>query len=66
MWKMKTLAEWRKTMNLPPRVGELRLWATRLHLYGDDEEEQKRISSNNEVSSSSPFVDTYSLSNNVH
>lgn len=55
MWKMKTLAEWRKTMNLPPRVGELRLWATRLHLYGDDEEEQKRISSNNEVSSSSPF-----------
>ena len=53
MWKMKTLSEWRKTMNLPPRVGELRMWATRLHLYGDDEEEQKRISSNNEVRSSS-------------
>jgi hypothetical protein len=50
MWKMKTLSEWRKVMNLPPRVGELRMWATRLHLYGDDDEEQKRISSNNEVS----------------
>lgn len=49
MWKMKTLAEWRKTMNLPPRVGELRMWATRLHLYGDDEEEQKRLSANNEL-----------------
>ena len=49
MWKMKTLSEWRKTMNLPPRVGELRMWATRLHLYGDDEEEQKRLSSTNQV-----------------
>ena len=49
MWKMKTLAEWRKMMNLPPRVGELRMWATRLHLYGDDEEEQKRLSATNQV-----------------
>ena len=49
MWKMKTLAEWRRMMNLPPRVGELRMWATRLHLYGDDEEEQKRLSSTNQV-----------------
>ena len=49
MWKMKTMEEWRKTMNLPPRVGMLRMWATRLHLYGDDEEEQKRLSANNEV-----------------
>jgi len=49
MWKMKTLTEWRKMMNLPPRVGELRMWATRLHLYGDDDEEQKRLSSTNQL-----------------
>ena len=49
MWKMKTLSEWRRVMNLPPRVGELRMWATRLHLYGDDEEEQKRLSATNQV-----------------
>ncbi len=49
MWKMSTLKEWRKVMNLPPRAGELRLWANRLHLYGDDEEEQKRLSSANQV-----------------
>lgn len=69
MWKMRTLSEWRKAMNLPPRLGDLRqsatykyvyyqyfivvvrLWATRLHLYGDDEEEQKKISKANQVSS---------------
>jgi hypothetical protein len=48
-WKIKTLSEWRKQMNLPPRMGELRMWATRLHLYGDDEEEQKKLSANNQV-----------------
>lgn len=25
------------------------MWATRLHLYGDDEEEQKKISSANQL-----------------
>lgn len=63
MWKIKTLSEWRKQMNLPPRLGDLRyyssiieacvmrfrMWATRLHLYGDDEEEQKKISSANQL-----------------
>ncbi len=37
-WKSKVLGEWRKMMNLPPRMQELRMWATRLHLYGTDEE----------------------------
>lgn len=48
-WKIKTLSDWRKQMNLPPRMGELRQWASRLHLYGDDEEEQKKLSANNQV-----------------
>lgn len=26
-----------------------RLWATRLHLYGDDEEEQKKLSAANQL-----------------
>jgi hypothetical protein len=32
MWKMKTLSEWRKAMNLPPRLGDLRyyLWCDKL------------------------------------
>eukprot|EP01034_Spumella_vulgaris_P023794 gene23794-30063_t len=37
-WKSKVLTEWRNTMNLPPRLQELRMWATRLHLYGGAEE----------------------------
>jgi hypothetical protein len=37
-WKSKVLSEWRQTMNLPPRMQELRMWATRLHLYGGQEE----------------------------
>lgn len=37
-WKSKVLTEWRKLMNLPPRLQELRMWATRLHLYGGKEE----------------------------
>lgn len=37
-WKSKVLTEWRQMMNLPPRMQELRMWATRLHLYGTDEE----------------------------
>lgn len=37
-WKSKVLTEWRQTMNLPPRLQELRMWATRLHLYGGAEE----------------------------
>jgi hypothetical protein len=37
-WKSKVLGEWRSTMNLPPRLSELRMWATRLHLYGGQDE----------------------------
>jgi len=37
-WKSKVLTEWRQMMNLPPRMQELRMWATRLHLYGGKEE----------------------------
>lgn len=37
-WKSKVLGEWRQLMNLPPRMQELRMWATRLHLYGGKEE----------------------------
>lgn len=37
-WKSQVLTEWRKLMNLPPRLQELRMWATRLHLYGGKEE----------------------------
>lgn len=37
-WKSKVLSEWRNTMNLPPRLQELRIWATRLHLYGGQDE----------------------------
>ena len=37
-WKSKVLGEWRTQMNLPPRLQELRMWATRLHLYGGKEE----------------------------
>jgi hypothetical protein len=37
-WKTKVLGEWRDKMNLPPRLSELRMWATRLHLYGGQEE----------------------------
>lgn len=37
-WKSKVLGEWRQTMGLPPRLQELRMWATRLHLYGGKEE----------------------------
>ncbi len=37
-WKSKVLTEWRQIMNLPPRMQELRMWATRLHLYGGQEE----------------------------
>eukprot|EP01041_Mallomonas_annulata_P007399 gene7399-15106_t len=54
-WKMKALSDWRKQMNLPPRLGELRLWATRLHLYGDDEEEQKRLSASNQLIAGLPI-----------
>lgn len=54
-WKIKTLSDWRKQMNLPPRMGELRMWATRLHLYGDDEEEQKKMSANNQLLAGLPL-----------
>jgi hypothetical protein len=49
MWKMKTLSEWRKTMNLPPRLGELSQWANRLHLYGDDDDEKEKLSAANQL-----------------
>ena len=39
-WKSRVLTEWRKMMNLPPRSQELRIWASRLHLYGTGEEEK--------------------------
>lgn len=38
------------------------MWATRLHLYGDDEEEQKKISATNQVSSSFIFHDVTRIS----
>ena len=49
MWKMKTLSEWRKAMNLPPRLGELSQWANRLNLYGDDDDEKEKISAANQL-----------------
>ena len=49
MWKMKTLSEWRKSMNLPPRLGELSQWANRLHLYGDDDDEKEKLSAANQL-----------------
>jgi hypothetical protein len=53
-WKSKVLTEWRKTMNLPPRMQELRMWANRLHIYGG-EEEQKLISQANAVIAGLPL-----------
>lgn len=45
-WKSKVLSEWRKVMNLPPRLSELRMWATRLHLYGVGEEAKLQNAAN--------------------
>jgi hypothetical protein len=45
-WKSKVLGEWRSMMNLPPRMQELRMWATRLHLYGTDEEMKLQSAAN--------------------
>ena len=41
-------------MNLPPRMSELQMWASRLHIFGDDLEEQKRISSANAIAAGLP------------
>ena len=49
VWRSKVLTEWRKVMNLPPRLGDIRMWATRLHLYGDSKEEEKLLSSANSL-----------------
>lgn len=53
-WKSKVLTEWRKTMNLPPRMQELRMWANRLHIYGG-EEEQKLLSQANSIIAGLPL-----------
>jgi len=48
-WKSRVLTEWRKTMNLPPRMQELRMWATRLHLYGTGEEMKLQSAANHMI-----------------
>jgi hypothetical protein len=53
-WKSKVLGEWRKEMNLPPRMQELRQWATKLHLYGGAEE-QKLLSASNRMIAGLPI-----------
>jgi hypothetical protein len=53
-WKSKVLGEWRSMMNLPPRMQELRMWATRLHLYGTDEE-MKLMSAHNSLVAGLPI-----------
>lgn len=53
-WKSKVLTEWRQLMNLPPRLQELRMWATRLHLYGG-QEEMNLISGANQVLAGLPL-----------
>ncbi len=53
-WKSKVLTEWRQMMNLPPRMQELRMWATRLHLYGG-KEEMALLSSANRVIAGLPL-----------
>ena len=53
-WQSETLSKWRREMNLPPRMSELQMWASRLHIFGDDMEEQKRISSANAIAAGLP------------
>eukprot|EP00595_Chromulina_sp_UTEXLB2642_P000277 CAMPEP_0196761660 /NCGR_PEP_ID=MMETSP1095-20130614/966_1 /TAXON_ID=96789 ORGANISM="Chromulina nebulosa, Strain UTEXLB2642" /NCGR_SAMPLE_ID=MMETSP1095 /ASSEMBLY_ACC=CAM_ASM_000446 /LENGTH=701 /DNA_ID=CAMNT_0042111507 /DNA_START=99 /DNA_END=2201 /DNA_ORIENTATION=+ len=53
-WKSKVLTEWREQMNLPPRLQELRMWATRLHLYGGNEE-MKLLSAANQIIAGLPI-----------
>ena len=54
-WKSQVLAEWRRSMNLPPRMQELRMWATRLHLYGAEPEEARLQSAVNHVIAGLPI-----------
>ena len=49
-------------MNLPPRLGELQMWASRLHIFGDGQEETKRISAANALAAGLP-VSVYEQSN---
>jgi len=53
-WTSKVLGEWRSQMNLPPRLQEIRMWATRLHLYGD-REEMKLLSAANQMIAGLPI-----------
>lgn len=53
-WKSKVLSQWRKTMNLPPRMQELRMWAMRLHIFGD-EKEMELLSNANKVIAGLPI-----------
>jgi hypothetical protein len=48
-WKVKVLGEWRKQMNLPPRLQDLRMWATRLHLYGSGDEIDRLSNTNRNI-----------------
>lgn len=43
IWRSRVLGEWRKLMNMPPRLGDIRMWAHRLHIYGDTEEEERLL-----------------------
>lgn len=54
-WKSKVLTEWRKVMNLPPRMQELRMWAHRLHLYGTSPEEARLLSAANHMIAGLPL-----------
>jgi hypothetical protein len=53
-WKSKVLTDWRNAMNLPPRLQELRMWATRLHLYGGHEE-MKLLNTANQIIAGLPI-----------
>ena len=35
-------------MHMPPRLGDIRMWATRLHIFGDTAEEEKLLSAANQ------------------
>lgn len=55
MWRSKVLGEWRKLMNMPPRLSDIRMWATRLHIFGDTPEEEKLLSAANQMIAGLPI-----------
>ncbi len=58
MWKSAELKRWRQEMNLPPRLQDLRVHATRLHLYGDTLTEMERLNQANSLIAGLPFKET--------